>query len=149
MFELVCHPSESALYLDLSNERVRESALFYLLKALWRAWRGFSEYIRTVASLHDNTQRYFAAPNWKFSFLKKHVLYAPSFSKRKNRELYLASVNIGTLPSRLQLFFLVGCVAANVTLCVIGIPFSSSYTESASQLRERSGLFAVVNLVRF
>src|SRR5689334_8399155 len=106
---------------ETSSRQRSETMSYYLLItyfstvvtiALWRAWRGFSEYIRTVASLHDNTQRYFAAPNWKFSFLKKHVLYAPSFSKRKNRELYLASVNIGTLPSRLQLFFLVGCVAA-------------------------------------
>jgi len=138
-----------------SSRRRSETMSHYLLItylstlttiALWRVWRRFAEYIRTVTSLHDNTQRYFAAPDWKLSFLKKHVLYAPTFQKRKNRELYLASVNVGTLPSRLQLFFLVGCVATNLTLCLIDLP--SSYVEGASQLRERTGLLAVVNMVR-
>ena len=144
---------EKAAGLSEQNETISHYLLITYVStlaavALWNMWCQFVEYIRTATSRHDNTQRYFAVPDWRLSFLKKNILYAPIFHRRQNRELYLGPINVGVLPSRLQLCFLVGYVAANLTFCFISIHFTSSYTDSANQLRGRAGLLAVVNMVR-
>ncbi|RYO79800.1 hypothetical protein DL766_006578 [Monosporascus sp. MC13-8B] len=87
-------------------------------------------------------------PSPKFSWLKKNLLYAPLFRKRHNREFQLSSaVNVGTLPTRFQFFFLLGYFALNVAFCVINIPFFESYGDVARQIRNRSGTLATVNMI--
>ncbi|RYP84197.1 hypothetical protein DL770_005239 [Monosporascus sp. CRB-9-2] len=87
-------------------------------------------------------------PSPKFSWLKKNLLYAPLFRKRHNREFQLSSaVNVGTLPTRFQFFFLLGYFALNVAFCVINIPFFESYGDVARQVRNRSGTLATVNMI--
>ncbi|RYP60239.1 hypothetical protein DL769_008200 [Monosporascus sp. CRB-8-3] len=87
-------------------------------------------------------------PSPKFSWLKKNLLYAPLFRKRHNREFQLSSaVNVGTLPTRFQFFFLLGYFALNVAFCVINIPFFESYDDVARQVRNRSGTLATVNMI--
>src|SRR3569833_2047349 len=145
---------ERAAGFSEQNETISHYLVFTYLSTLaavtvWNVWCRFVEYIRTATCRHDNTQRYFTVPDWRLSFFKKSILYAPIFHKRRNRELYLGVTNVGVLPSRLHLFFLVGYVVANLTLCLISIPFTSSYTDSANQLRGRTGLLAVVNMVRY
>lgn len=74
---------------------------------VWRVGIESVKHVRTLACLNNNTQRYFTVPSEKFASFKKHVLYAPIFRKRHNREFQLSSaVNVGTLPTRLQLLFL-------------------------------------------
>lgn len=74
---------------------------------VWRVGGESVKYIRTMASLNNDTQRYFAVPSGKYASFKNHVLYAPVFSKRHNREFQLSTaINVGTLPTRLQLAFL-------------------------------------------
>jgi hypothetical protein len=74
---------------------------------VWRVGLESVKYVRTLTCLNNDTQSYFRLPSEAFATFKKHVLYAPIFRKRHNREFQLsAAVNVGTLPTRLQLLFL-------------------------------------------
>jgi len=129
--------------------------IFIILGALsvamifWRVGIETVKYVRTMASLNSDTQRYFAVPSRAFAKFKKHVLYAPVFGKRHNKEIQLSSaINVGTLPTRLQLFFLAGYFGTNIAFCVISIDWSVAATVYLPALRNRTGILAVVNMVR-
>lgn len=126
--------------------------LYYICAAgggivlLWSLAYRVMRRVRTVTSLHNDTQRYYAQQDKTHSWIKRNVVYAPVSRKRHNREIQLSSaINIGTLPTRLQLFFLLGYFATNVAYCVIHIPFNSA--GAASQLRNRTGILATINLM--
>lgn len=115
---------------------------------LWRISTVCLQYVRTVTSLHNDTQRYYAVPDSTVSWFKRNVQYAPIFRARHNREIQLSSaVNIGTLPSRFQLVFLVCYIATNVIFAVMGIDYHGNFETAADQLRNRTGVLAVVNMV--
>lgn len=115
---------------------------------IWRVVRHSTSILRHVVSMNNSTQRYFAAANPKLESFKTNLLWAPIMRKRHNREIQLSNaINIGTLPTRLQLLFLIGYFATNVAFCVIEIPFTESFDEAASMLRSRSGTLAVVNMI--
>ncbi|KAK4039703.1 ferric reductase like transmembrane component-domain-containing protein [Parachaetomium inaequale] len=114
----------------------------------WRLTTLLVRYVRTVTCLYNDTQRYFAQASEKYSWFKKNVQYAPILSKRHNREFQLSSaLNVGTLPSRMQLVFLVGYLATNVAFCVMTIDFSQPLKSVASLVRNRTGYLAVVNMI--
>jgi hypothetical protein len=105
-------------------------------------------YVRTVVCLNNDTQRYFATPHVMFASFRKHCLDAPLFKTRHHREFKLSSaINIGTLPSRLQMFFLVGYFAANVGLSVWRVDFGKEYSMVAQEIRNRTGVMAVINMI--
>ncbi|CAK7203423.1 hypothetical protein SEUCBS139899_006157 [Sporothrix eucalyptigena] len=105
-------------------------------------------HVRTVTSLQNDTQRYYAREDSQMSWIKRNIVYAPIIHKRHNREIQMSSaVNIGTLPSRLQLVFLFGYFATNVAFCLIDIQYHSNFSTAAAQLRNRSGVLSVVNMV--
>ena len=105
-------------------------------------------YVRTVSSLNNDTQRYFAREDTRLSWIKRNVVYAPIFSKRHNREIQMSSaINIGTLPSRMQLVFVAGYFATNIAFCLIDIQYHTNFKTTANQLRNRSGVLAVVNMM--
>ncbi|ERS99683.1 uncharacterized protein SPSK_08899 [Sporothrix schenckii 1099-18] len=115
---------------------------------VYRATYALLRHVRTVTSLQNETQRYYARPHAKTSWLKRNLVYAPIFHKRHNREIQLSSaVNIGTLPTRLQLAFIVAYFCTNVAFCLIDIQLHSNFATAAAQLRNRSGVLAVVNMV--
>ena len=115
---------------------------------VWRLVSIALRHLRTMACLQNDTQRYFAVESSNLSLVKKHLLYAPIFRKRHNREFQLSSaITVGTLPTRFQLLFLMGYVATNVAFCVISIPFAGSFSAAAAILRDRSGSLAVVNMI--
>jgi hypothetical protein len=115
------------------------------------AWRITSEsvkYVRTLTCLNNSTQRYFSKPSDSFATFKEYLLYAPVFRKRHNREFQLSTaVNIGTLPTRLQLLFLIAYFATNITFCVTSIDWDQDFATISEEIRNRSGILAVVNLV--
>ncbi|KAI0603519.1 ferric reductase like transmembrane component [Biscogniauxia sp. FL1348] len=118
------------------------------LLIIWRLKTGVMRYVRTISGLTNDTQRYFAKPSYKFSWLKKNLLYSPIFGKRHNREFQISTaVNMGTLPTRFQLLFLIGYFATNVAFCVVNIPWLETYTDACKQLRNRSGTLATVNMI--
>lgn len=107
----------------------------------------FVRYIRTVTCLNNETQRYFAIPNRTYAAFKKHCLDAPLFRTRHHREFKLSSaIGVGTLPSRLQSFFLVGYFAVNIGFCVWKIDYST-FSSGAGELLSRSGIMAVINMI--
>ncbi len=119
-----------------------------LAMILHRSIHSLIRYVRTVTSLHNDTQRYYAQADPQLSWIKRNIVYAPVVHKRHNREIQLSSaINIGTLPTRLQLFFLAGYFATNVIFCVIDIQFHSNFSTAAAQLRNRSGVLSVVNMI--
>lgn len=115
---------------------------------VWRFCTVLVRYVRTVTSLNNDTQKYFAMQSGKVSWFKKNIQYAPMFGKRHNREFQLSSaINVGTLPTRLQFVFLLGYFATNIAFCVITIDYSGSLQEVAALVRNRTGVLAVVNMV--
>jgi len=114
----------------------------------WRVGIETVKYVRTLACLSNGTQRYFATPSKTFATFKKNLIYAPIFSKRHNREIQLSSaLNVGCLPTRLQLLFLMSYFGTNVAFCVLSITWNQPVSTVAKQLRNRTGILAVVNMV--
>ena len=115
---------------------------------VWRVGIESVKYVRTLTCLNNDTQRYFATPSKTYATLKKDLIYAPIFRKRHNREFQLsAAINVGTLPTRLQLLFLSAYFGTNVAFCVVSIDWSQTFTTVAKELRNRTGILAVVNMV--
>lgn len=106
------------------------------------------QYLRTVACLSNDTQRYFAIPSPRWARFKSMILYAPLFRRRHNREFKLsAAINMGTLPTRFQSLFIIAVVITNGILCVYGIRFSTPRSQVLSTLRNRTGTISVANLI--
>ncbi|KAJ4304312.1 hypothetical protein N0V88_001925 [Collariella sp. IMI 366227] len=115
---------------------------------VWRITTLLIRYVRTVTSLHNDTQRYFAQSSENYSWFKKNIMYAPILSKRHNREFQLSSaLNVGTLPTRMQLLFLIGYFATNVAFCVVTIDYSAPFKTVCALVRNRTGYLAVVNMI--
>ncbi|KAF7539864.1 hypothetical protein G7Z17_g12311 [Cylindrodendrum hubeiense] len=115
---------------------------------IWKLADVINKTVRKVACLNNDRQRYFAIPSSTLASVKRHVLYAPIFRKRHNREIQLSSaVNIGTLPTRFQLLFLTSYFATNVVFCVIDIPFAQTNEIAAAGLRNRAGVLSVLNMI--
>ncbi|EEP82651.1 conserved hypothetical protein [Uncinocarpus reesii 1704] len=92
--------------------------------------------------------KYFVRSDPYWSWLKKHIIYAPLFHVRHNREFRLsAAINFGTLPTRFQAALLIGIVAMNVTLCCVTIPFGAAEGELLAAVRARTGTIAVANII--
>jgi len=115
----------------------------------WRIYTKLITTVRQMVCLSNEKQSYFAIPNTRLSFLKRNVLYAPIFRKRHNREFQLSrAINVGTLPTRMELVFLVGYFITNVIVSVVGIPFTEQFGVAAKRFRDRTGYLSVINMVR-
>lgn len=133
---------------ELSNYLLIICGSVTIAVIIWKVADKVNKLIRKVSSLNNDRQRYWAVPSPNLAALKRHVLYAPIFSKRHNREIQLSkAVNIGTLPSRFQLLFLIAYFATNVVFCVIQIPYAESLEIAAAQLRNRSGVLSTLNMI--
>lgn len=108
-------------------------------------------HIRHLLTLHGDKQQqaYFSrnTTTW-WPKVKEHVTYAPIWNKRHNREIKLSSaVNVGTLPTRLQAFLLGLYVLSNMAYCtILDYNVANKYAILA-ELRGRSGVLAVCNIV--
>jgi hypothetical protein len=116
---------------------------------IWRVWSESVKHVRMLTCLNNETQRYFTLPSQSYASFKKHFLYAPIFSKRHNREFQLsAAINVGTLPTRFQLLFLMSYFGTNIAFCVVSIDWHEDFVTVAMQVRNRTGILAVLNMVR-
>lgn len=105
------------------------------------------QYIRTLTCLNNDTQRYFREPNYTFGIFKQHLIYAPLFRKRHNRDLRIFRSSFGVIPSRMQSLFLVGIIAMNIIFCVYKIEWHGTQQALLSHFRNRTGILAVVNMI--
>lgn len=130
------------------------SYLYYIFTGVsvlliaWRLSTYLTRYVRTVVCLKNDTQVYFARASQRVSFFKRNILYAPILGKRHNREFQLSSaVNVGTLPTRLQLVFIAGYFASNIAFSIVDLPWAETYDDAARAFRNRTGVLSVVNMV--
>jgi hypothetical protein len=142
-------PSEAdVLNQDFYNYIFIILASLVVALTIWRALIEASKYVRTTSCLNNESQGYFAVPSRRFASLKKHLLYAPVFSKRHNREIQLSSaLNVGTLPTRFQLLFLALYFGSNIAFCVVSIEWSGPLATVCKEVRNRTGILSVVNMV--
>jgi predicted ferric reductase len=134
--------------LNLSNYLYIVCGVVCGIIIIWKLTEVLVRYTRHIVCLNNDHQRYFMLPSPWLSWAKQHVLYAPVLRKRHNREIQLSSaINVGTLPSRFQMTFLIAYFATNVAFCVIDIPFQDSYEQVARLVRGRSGILATINMV--
>jgi len=84
-------------------------------------------------------------------WLKRHMLLAPLFTTRHNREMTFTLrnghiLNFGTFPLRLQTVLLIAYIASNIAYCCI-LDYSQPRKAMLAELRGRSGALAAFNLV--
>lgn len=103
--------------------------------------------IRTLTCLNNDGQRYFKVPNPKFGWIKEHLLYAPIFRHRHQKQMRIGPVETGILPTRFQSLLLAGIITMNVVLCAYGIEWNGPIFTKLEHLRNRSGTLAVVNMI--
>ncbi|PNY29087.1 Ferric/cupric reductase transmembrane component 2 [Tolypocladium capitatum] len=114
------------------------------LEILWAKLRQVS-----AMSVPREKQGYWKVSQWGWMpSLKKHLIYAPLFRKRHNREFRLSSaVNVGTLPSRLHSILLFFYLASNIGyMLALNWALENKFALCA-ELRGRSGTLAIVNMV--
>jgi predicted ferric reductase len=105
-------------------------------------------YLRTIACLNSDKQRYFYRPNYAYGLLRRYLLDAPLFRTRHHREFKLsAAINIGTLPSRIQTLFLLGYLGMTILLTVIYIDFKLPIQQVLNLVCTRTGTLAVMNML--
>lgn len=115
-----------------------------MMEILWAQLRQVS-----AMSVPREKQQYWKVAQWSWMpGLKKHVIYAPLWRKRHNREFKLSSaVNVGTLPSRLHTIMIFIYVASNVAYMFIVKWSSHNKYALCAEIRGRSGTLALVNMV--
>jgi predicted ferric reductase len=140
-------PTAGLENIDVQNYLGRIWWCFVVAFTLYQVILYFVRYVRTVSCLNNETQRYFAIPNHLYARFKKSCLDAPLWRTRHHREFKMSSaLGMGTLPSRLQSFFLVGYFAVNIGFCVWKIDYSS-FSAGAGELLSRSGVMSVINMI--
>jgi len=70
--------------------------------AIYRVIIHSIRYIRTLTCLNGNRQQYFKLPNTLHGWFKQHLLYAPLFNRRHNKQMRIGPIEMGILPSRFQ-----------------------------------------------
>ncbi|KAF2484250.1 ferric-chelate reductase [Neohortaea acidophila] len=93
-------------------------------------------------------QLYFATTNETWARFKRHWLIAPLFRTRHMRESKLsAAMNMGTLPSRIQTFWLLCYFALNTATAVVKIHWHMGRVVWLNDLCNRTGTLATLNLI--
>ena len=156
-------PTASPFYTGLNGVNLEMDAK--LVQTLWlsitaavmivfviRLSQLFISYIRNIHCMtteKPSQQNYYSLdPFSLWSKLKKHVIYAPLWKKRHNRELQLSgAINYGTLPSRVHTLLLVIYYVMNVAYCLILDWNNPQKGAIYAELRGRSGVLATVNII--
>ncbi|KAG8629835.1 hypothetical protein KVT40_001454 [Elsinoe batatas] len=117
---------------------------------IFRWLRMGNAHMRFLFTISDKGQQSYWAQNqtsW-WPAIKRHILYAPLFRQRHNREIQLSSaISIGTLPSRFHSILLFIYLATNIAYCLV---LDWEHKQSASvwaELRGRSGELATLNII--
>ena len=80
--------------------------------------------------------------------IKKHLIYAPLFRQRHNKEIQLSqAVTIGTLPSRYHSLLILLYLASNIAYCLALTWGRQREVSVVAQLRGRSGTLAALNII--
>lgn len=107
--------------------------------------------LRHVSAMSQSAsgQGYWQRAQWSYMpNIKKYLTYAPIWSKRHNREIKVsAALNMGTLPTRLQLLVLGFYLGSNIVYMLI-LDYGQDHPWALlAEIRGRSGTLAAVNMV--
>ncbi|KAF6835490.1 ferric reductase like transmembrane component [Colletotrichum musicola] len=112
-------------------------------RILWAQLRHVS-----AMSVEGERQHYWKTAQWKWMpGLKKHLMYAPLWNKRHNKEIKLSNLGIGTLPSRMHTFILAIYIISNIVYMFFLNWANQNIYSFCAELRGRSGTLSVVNMV--
>ncbi|KAF3918465.1 hypothetical protein ABW21_db0203550 [Orbilia brochopaga] len=116
---------------------------------IYRAVILIQSHLRHITSINDKIQAYWARPAPPFiSKLKKNFILAPLLGSRHNEHFKIGSAGgAGIVPTRFQALFLAILLALNVGLTVGSVDWDRSRGVILSELRNRSGVLAVTNMV--
>ncbi|KIY02437.1 uncharacterized protein Z520_02576 [Fonsecaea multimorphosa CBS 102226] len=156
-------PTVSPFYTGLNGVNLEMDA--QLVRMLWlsiivaltivfalRLSQLFVSYIRNIYCMtteKPSQQNYYGVDHFRiWTWLKKHIIYAPLWKKRHNREFQLSgAVNYGTLPSRIHSLLLVIYAITNLIYCLLLDWRNPQRGALYAELRGRSGILATVNLI--
>lgn len=118
--------------------------LIRIFEIMWAQLRQVS-----TLSVSGQKQGYWKVAQWGWMpSMKKHLIYAPLWNKRHNRELRISSaINIGTLPSRLHFILLFFYLGSNFVYMFVLNWHQKNRYEFLAELRGRSGTLSLVNMV--
>ncbi|MCJ1409722.1 hypothetical protein MMC19_003805 [Ptychographa xylographoides] len=134
-----------------SNTLYMTIMIIFFIVACVRLTQMGRAHIRHVTNMGSSSrhQNYWSQDQGYFwPAVKKHLLIAPLYKKRHNREVQLSmAVNVGTLPSRLHTLLLMGYLVSNVVYCTL-----LDYTEKpqvalVAEIRGRTGHLSIINMV--
>ena len=121
-----------------------------VLTLFFRLARMSNAHFRHLLTLgNPERQRYWSQNHttW-WPKIKQHLLYAPLFGVRHNKEIQLSrAVSIGTLPSRFHSLLLFVYLASNISYCLVLSWNRESSASVIAELRGRSGELAALNLM--
>ena len=116
-----------------------------LIILIGRVWQMVTAYLRHLLNLGASPLRQVYWSEDRLTVwpkLKVHLLYAPLYKKRHNKETMLSSaVNVGTLPSRLYTIVLLIYLLTNVIYCIY-LDYSRSTAALLAELHGRTGLLS-------
>ncbi|KAF7159054.1 hypothetical protein CNMCM5623_004287 [Aspergillus felis] len=96
--------------------------------------------------LRTDDQSKFSRTSTIFAWIKKHVLYAPLFSKRHSREFQLLDrIHMGSIPLRLEATLLLAYITTNLLFLFVLVDWWTDYQEKMYQLKYAAGHLAVMN----
>ena len=107
---------------------------------------GTIRHMRRIATLNNERQSFFAQRN-AFADVKKELVYAPLGPRRMNRSLAFKSIQLGSIPSRMQTILLTTLVGVNVYLLVRDLPAIPLPLNDLSQFYTRASTLALVNAI--
>lgn len=98
-----------------------------------------------VLQQDDDQSKFSKISSWRAS-INKHVLFAPLFSTRHNREFRLmGKFHMGTIPLRLEVCMLLGYITLNIIFFFVLIDWESEFSEKMFQLKYAAGHLSVMN----
>lgn len=150
-------------YIKHSHQKVPESspvdmALVYvpimvlagcaLMVFFHRVWTEVTNNQRLKVAIQHDFKVSINRPNRTKSWLNRHLLYAPLFDRRHNREfrIFRGHVNMGTIPTRLETLLIACYIALNVLFCVVVIHWNHPISHSLHSLIGTTGTLAIVNI---
>ncbi|KAL8927233.1 MAG: hypothetical protein Q9208_002409 [Pyrenodesmia sp. 3 TL-2023] len=121
-----------------------------LIVIIARLWQGAVAQLRHLFNMNTDPvqQAYWArngTPIWPW--LKKNLIYAPLRNKRHNRNIQMARLNMGTIPSRFHTTLLLLYILSNVVYCLFLNYKSCNKSALIAELRGRTGHLAFVNMM--
>lgn len=121
-------------------------AALIVLLSIGRTYTQLLRRRRLHVSLHDNVQEGYAKSNMLTAKIKQHLLYAPLFNVRHNREFRIfRKIHMGTLPSRMMTIFLVLYISLNIILCFVTVNWSAGLYFTMDRWRYAAGHMAAFN----